>query len=312
MSPIFYSKFIWADWLLDQPLRRCSPEARGLWIDMLALSVRSEPVGVLADGGTVLGVSDIARAAGLRKPTAERLIAELERNNVFSRDDRGAIYSRRVVREHRARQSNKANGTRGGNPQLTAKTAPAPDNPHKLEVKSQESGVKETKAKEPEATQQQRAAPVASPQPTAPLLRAVEVMGTTIDALHRKMAWMAFDYTFANWLEEGCDAERDVWPTIAALSGKLGKIPSSPAYFTEAVREARDRRRGQGAPQHRTLGAPYLASTATIPRTGTVAHIDPQLEADRRDAFARDGVWSSAWGPKPEAAKAAESVEKRE
>jgi IclR helix-turn-helix domain len=288
MSPIFYSKFIWADWLLDQPLRRCSPEARGLWIDMLALSVRSEPVGVLADGGTVLGVSDIARAAGLRKPTAERLIAELERNNVFSRDDRGAIYSRRVVREHRTRQSNKANGARGGNPQLTAKTAPAPDNPHKLEVKSQESEVTE-----PKVTEQHR----------APLLRAVEVMGTTIDALHRKMAWMAFDYTFANWLEEGCDAERDVWPTIAALSAKLGKIPASPAYFTDAVREARDRRRGQGAPRHRTLGAPYLASTATIPRTGTVAHIDPQLEADRRDAFARDGVWSTAWGPKPDAPK---------
>lgn len=287
MSPIFYSKFIWADWLLDQPLRRCSPEARGLWIDMLALSVRSEPVGVLADGGTVLGVSDIARAAGLRKPTAERLIAELERNNVFSRDDRGAIYSRRVVREHRARQSNKANGARGGNPQISAKNAPAPVNPHKLEVKSQEPEAKESKA-----TEQQ-----------APLLRAVEVMGTTIDALHRKTAWMAFDYTFANWLEEGCDAERDVWPTIAALTAKLGKIPSSPAYFAGAVRDARDRRRGQGAPQHRTLGAPYLASTATIPRTGTVARIDPQLEADRRDAFARDGVWSSAWGPKPDAAK---------
>ncbi len=296
MSPIFYSKFIWADWLLDQPLRRCSPEARGLWIDMLALSVRSEPVGVLADGGTVLGVSDIARAAGLRKPTAERLIAELERNNVFSRDDRGTIYSRRVVREHRARQTNKANGTRGGNPQLTAKNAPVADNPHKLEVKSQESGVKESKAKEPEATQQQR----------APLLRAVEVMGTTIDALHRKMAWMAFDYTFANWLEEGSDPERDVWPTIAALTKKLGRVPASPVYFTEAIRESRDRRRSF-APQHRTLGAPYLASTATIPRTGAVAHIDPQLEADRRDAFARDGVWSSAWGPKPEAAKTVES-----
>lgn len=296
MSPIFYSKFIWADWLLDQPLRRCSPEARGLWIDMLALSVRSEPVGVLADGGTVLGVSDIARAAGLRKPTAERLIAELERNNVFSRDDRGAIYSRRVVREHRARQCNKANGTRGGNPQISAKNAPAPVNPHKLGVKSQESEVKESEVTESKATEQQ-----------APLLRAVEVMGTTIDALHRKMAWMAFDYTFANWLEEGCDAERDVWPTIAALTKKLGRVPASPVYFTEAIRESRDRRRSF-APQHRTLGAPYLASTATIPRTGTVARIDPQLEADRRDAFARDGVWSSAWGPKPDVpAKTVES-----
>jgi hypothetical protein len=289
MTRIFFSKFIWADWLLDQPLRRCSPEARGLWLDMLALSVRSEPVGVLADGDTALTAIDIARAAGMRKPTAERLIAELERNNVFSRDDRGRIFSRRLVREHRTRQSNKANGARGGNPQLTAKNDAAADNPHKLEVKSQESAV---------TTHAAAAAPCAAPpaSPGAPLIRAAELMGTTLDALHRKYAWSVFGDTFATWVQEGCDPERDIWPTLRAIAAKRqGKIPASPAYFTPAVREARDKHlAGAHAPNH-TIGAPYLASSALSP----AAFVTAEHWAERVRVFEAHGHWSRRWGPKP-------------
>jgi hypothetical protein len=284
---IFYSKFIWADWLLDHAVRRCSPAARALWIDMLAVSVRSEPVGVLSDGDVALTPADIARVGGMSKNTALRLIAELESNGVFSRDAQGRIYSRRVVREHRARLNNKANGARGGNPQLAAGNNAAPDNPHKLEVKSQES----------EATSQQspdRAAPSASP--VAPLLRAVEAMGTTLDALHRKPAWSVFGDTFATWLEEGADAERDVWPTIAKLTARRRKPPASPAYFTEAVREARDKRRDGTTPAPRTLGAPYLASTAHT----RAPWVSPEEQADRLAVFKTHGLWAKRWGPKPE------------
>jgi hypothetical protein len=277
MTAIFYSKFIWADWLLDHAVRRCSPAARALWLDMLAVSVRSEPVGVLSDGGAALTPADIARAAGMRKATALRLIAELERNGVFSRDAQGRIYSRRIVREHRARLTNKANGARGGNPRLAAGNGPAPDNPHKLGVRSQES----------EATSQQsrsgRAAPVASQ--IAPLLRAVEAMGTTLDVLHRKPAWALFADTFATWLEEGADAERDVWPTIAKLAARRRKPPASPAYFTEAIREARDGRRDGGTP----------AAAAEENR----AWVSPEEQAGRLEVFKTHGLWAKRWGPKP-------------
>lgn len=288
MTTIFYSKFIWADWLLDQALRRCSPEARGLWLDMLALSVRSEPVGVLADGDTPLTAADIARAAGVRKDRAARVIAELETNGVFSRDDRGRIFSRRIVREHLARQRNKANGSCGGNPQLSAKDGEKPDNPHKLEVKSQESEVT--------SQQSSRAAPSASPQ--APLIRAAEAMGTTLDALHRKPSWLVFGHTFQTWVEEGCDGERDIWPTLARLAAKRqGKIPASPAYFTPAVHEARDKRRAAGAyasPAH-AIGAPYLVSSALSP----AAFVTAEHWAQRARVFHAQGLWSRRWGPKP-------------
>lgn len=282
MTTIFYSKFIWADWLLDQALRRCSPAARALWIDMLALSVRAEPVGVLADGNAELTAADVARAAGMNKKSAARLIGELERNGVFSRDERGRIYSRRLVREHRARQCNKANGSRGGNPQLAAKNAAAPVNPLKLEVKSQES----------EATSQQleprRAAPAASQ--VAPIVRAAEAMGTSLDAFHKKPAWLAFGYTFATWVQDGCDAERDVWPVLSALSAKLGAIPQSPAYFGDAVREARDRRLGVAAKP-----APAPSQGAPV----AAAWVSPERRADRLAAYGETGHWPAHWGEKP-------------
>lgn len=306
---IFFAKFIWADWLLDHALRRCSPEARGLWMDMLALSVRSEPVGVLADGHATLMPADIARLVGMRKESVARLIGELERNGVFSRDEHGRIYSRRIVREHGARRVNKANGARGGNPQLAAKNASAPDNPHKLEVKSQESEVTSQQSPRDAAAPQDPAAPPGTAAPVTPspqpgqrrtqLPRAVAAMGTTMDAIYRKMGWMAFDDTFANWLEQGCDAERDIWPTIAALTAKRGAVPASPNYFAGAIREARDRRTAFALPKPLTLGAPYLASTAIV---APPAFVDPQTLADRRAVFERTGVWSTHWGPKPERA----------
>ncbi|MFM9863594.1 MAG: hypothetical protein ACKVRO_08300 [Micropepsaceae bacterium] len=278
-ATIYYSKFIWADWLLDHAVRRCSPAARALWLDMLALSVRSEPVGVMADGGTALTVSDFARAAGMRNAQARRLLAELENNGVFSRDERERIYSRRIVREHRMRLSNKANAARGGNPWLSAKNASGPDIPPKTPVKSQESQVTSQQS-EPD-----RAAPVAS-LPMAPILRAAQAMGTTLEALHRKLSWSIFDYTFQLWVEEGCDPERDIWPTIGALTAKRRGVPESPAYFAEAVREARDRRlEGKAAPRVLNAPAPWVS---------------PEDQASRLKTFGETGIWPRSWGPKPD------------
>ena len=123
-------------------------------------------------------------------------------------------------------------------------------------------------------------------------------MGTTLDALHRKPSWMVFGDTFATWLEEGCDAERDVWPTLRArVLKRQGKVPASPAYFTEAVREARDKRRdaGDGAPCAHTIGAPYLASSALSP----AAFVTQEQWAERARMFETAGLWSRRWGPKP-------------
>lgn len=289
MTRMTWSKFFWDDVLRDHNLQRCTYTARGFWLHLKALSVQAEPMGYLAEGDVPMTSSDIARLSQLDKRSVERLLRELEAAGVFSRDQRGIIYCRRIVRENAARIRNKINGSAGGNPQLTAKNIEGPDKPYKLKDK-------ELSASRPAPPAGGgSAAPPASP--VAPILRAAEAMGTTLDALHRKPSWMVFGHTFATWVEEGCDAERDVWPTLRALTLKRrGNPPESPAYFTAAVREARDRRReGVPATASRTIGAPYLASTALSP----AAFVTDEQWAERARMFEDHGLWSRRWGPKP-------------
>jgi hypothetical protein len=283
MTRMTWSKFFWDDVLRDHNLQRCTFTARGFWLHLKALSVQAEPMGYLAEGDVPMTTSDIARLSQLDKRSVERLLRELEAAGVFSRDARGTIYCRRIVRENAARLRNKINGSAGGNPQLTAKSSERPDNPYKLKANQQS-------ANEPP---QDEAAPPASP--VAPIIRAAEAMGTTLEALHRKTSWGVFGDTFATWLEEGCDAERDIWPTLARLVAKRRKIPASPAYFTEAVREARDKRRDGAAPSAHTIGAPYLASSALV----APAFVTAEQWADRVRMFHTHGLWSRRWGPKP-------------
>ena len=240
------------------------PTARGVWIDMLCIAAQHEPFGYLCVNGESLSPSDIARIAGVGEGEAVSLMAELERNGVFSRDRRGRIFSRRMLRDAEKRALASKNGAKGGNPSLSKQKKIArgvkggvnpPDNP---------------RSQSPDSISQ-----ASSVQ--APLLRACQVMGIELETLRRKPAWMMFGDFFAELVRLGCDAERDIWPTIARVAAR-GVVPSSPAYFKAAILEARDAHGGGVA---------------------AVARTSPQVLAERMEAFARDGVWSSKWGERP-------------
>ena len=137
-------QFYPGDWLKDPALRSVSPAARGLWIDLLCLMSESEPRGYLQDAnGQPLGHVQIARMTGCPPQTVKRLLEELAVSGVFSiqkvsedsgvfdqilsSQTRGVLYSRRMVRDERIRQQNRANGVKGGNPALSKSDNP-PDN----------------------------------------------------------------------------------------------------------------------------------------------------------------------------------------
>lgn len=94
-----WSKFFWDDWDSDPGLRLCSLAAQGLWMRMLCICARHEPKGYLAIQDQALTVDHIARLAGVSETDAASMIAELDRFGVFSRDRKGRIYSRRMVRD---------------------------------------------------------------------------------------------------------------------------------------------------------------------------------------------------------------------
>ena len=113
-----WSKFYWADWSRDAGLRACSYAAKGLWMDMLCQMDASPERGFLIVGNRAATPHEIARIVGGERRTVDRLLNELEANGVFSRDDRNAIFSRRMTRECDISRRNIANGKLGGNPVL--------------------------------------------------------------------------------------------------------------------------------------------------------------------------------------------------
>lgn len=279
MTATIWSKFFWADWLSDRQLRRCSPAARALWMDMLCLAAQSDPIGYLAEGEDGLDIEEIKRVTGLSKRTAQRLLGELERHNVFSRDPNGRIYSRRMVRDAADIERARCNGSKGGNPNLIKGARPPRVNPPV--------GPRDI-PQSPEARVQAPAdAPPGGPAVTQPLLeRVAEALRTPLERLLKKPAWLVFGDMVADLRADGCDEERDLWPTIRRLAQRLKEPPASPAYFRDAILEARDHR---------------LAEATT--------HAGAQEQADRLAIFHAEGVWSSKWGPRPETVSEARSGE---
>jgi len=87
-------------------------------MDMLCQMDASHERGFLLVGNRAATPHEIARIVGGERRTVERLLKELEANGVFSRDDRNAIFSRRMTRECDISRRNAANGKLGGNPVL--------------------------------------------------------------------------------------------------------------------------------------------------------------------------------------------------
>lgn len=131
-------KFYPADWRADAMLRLCSIAARGLWTEMMCIMHDAERYGSLLVNGRRIDKKQLAGLAGVSEKECTALLIELEGNGVFSRDDDGTIYSRRMRRDFEKAIKDKENGRGGGNPKL------------KGGVNPQDKG--EDKAQKPDAT----------------------------------------------------------------------------------------------------------------------------------------------------------------
>ncbi len=109
-----WAKFFWSDWEADKELRICSLAAQGLWMRMLCICAEADPVGFLFVSGRPVSTDALASLVGKPSDQIAELVTELENNRVFSRDRHGNIYSRRMVKEEKARKTNKKNGSVGG------------------------------------------------------------------------------------------------------------------------------------------------------------------------------------------------------
>lgn len=116
MAGAAWGKWYWSDWRGDPGLRMCSAATRGIWMDMLCLM--AEAGGYLLVNDKAPSTQALARSFGATIEEVETALAELEEHGVFSRDRRGVIYSRKMVRGEIKASRARENGKKGGNPNL--------------------------------------------------------------------------------------------------------------------------------------------------------------------------------------------------
>jgi hypothetical protein len=109
-----WSRWYWNDWDGDEQLKLCSLAAQGLWMRMLSIAARAEPIGYVAVKSRPCSPEDIATLTGSRIEEVELLLLELRERGVFSVARSGAIYNRRMVDDEKKRQKLRENGSAGG------------------------------------------------------------------------------------------------------------------------------------------------------------------------------------------------------
>ncbi len=102
----------------DVAFQSCSFEARALWREMLDLMHDGEPYGHLTAGGVPMNTATLARLVGCPVKKVTAWMTELDDRKVFSRNDVGVIFSRRMVKDEHIRNTRAEAGKKGGNPQL--------------------------------------------------------------------------------------------------------------------------------------------------------------------------------------------------
>lgn len=105
-------------------LRLCTLSSQGLWVLLLCYMHEGEPYGYLVLNGLVVDEKDLPSLVGKAADEVLPAWQELKDKRVVEWDpNRGAWYSRRMVRDEAARMVRAEAGKMGGNPALTGKTS---------------------------------------------------------------------------------------------------------------------------------------------------------------------------------------------
>jgi hypothetical protein len=232
-------QFYPGDWLNDAALRMCSVGARGLWIEMLCLMHQGSDYGVLKVNHTPILQVNLARISGATLPDVEGWVVELETAGVFSRDESGCIFSRRMIRDEEVRAARAAGGKLGGNPALKgSKKVASKDNlPANLQPTPSSSSSSSSSSKE---RARKRAASPITPDDVEPQTwcdwldlrkkKRAPVTATVVDSARAEAikAQMSLDAFLRAWCFRGSQGLQAEWlkpEERARFGGASGETP---------------------------------------------------------------------------------------
>ena len=249
-----WSKFWWQDYERDPVLRSCSLASQGLWMRMLCFMHEGEPYGHLTMNGKPPTPARLAAMIG--KPPKEVIacLAELNEAGVFSINDGGVMFSRRLVRDKTASDAGRAFGVTGGNPSLKAgdngnSNPPPNDGGLTPPLNIQEEEEKKEK-KEPPVCPPIAAAPAAPSPPHR------EHRGTRLPD-----DWQPTERDRAYAIQHGLNPDavaanfRDYWHAKPGKDGLSAKWPSTWQRWCRTDAERRSRSSGRQTPSEAVTAA---------------------------------------------------------
>ncbi|MCK1274136.1 hypothetical protein IVB46_02630 [Bradyrhizobium sp. 61] len=256
-------KFYPSDWRSEPTLRLCSIAARGLWAEMMCVMHDAEPYGSLLVNGRRIDKKQLAGLAAITEKDCTTLLMELEGNGVFSRDDDGTIYSRRMRRDHAKAIKDKENGKGGGNPGLKGKVKGGVNPPDKGEDKAQK----------PEARIDVADDARANPNPSFDLAERLLVIAGH-DRSFWPPGWCGAPNRIATWLAQGWKPEIIIAAVTSAAARKRGPPANSVQFFENAIAEEHARQAAP-LPQVEIRDAPTLTVTRHgKPKSAVIQAID--------------------------------------
>ena len=107
-----------------------------------------------------------------------------------------------------------------------------------------------------------------------PIDRLAKALRLDMAKLQRLPKFSTFPGLMAEWVEKGCDPDKDIWPTIERIAKGRSDI-ASPRFFEQAILEARDTR---------------LASQPS----------DRERWETRVASYRSHKFWAPQWGPPPD------------
>jgi hypothetical protein len=117
--------FFVQDYMADEAVKSVSLAAQGLWVRMLCLMHRSPRRGILLKpSGEQPDSKWLASQIGASEPEVAELLKELESEKVFSRNENGSIYNRRMRKEALVSERKAKAGRLGGLAKAKQKNTP--------------------------------------------------------------------------------------------------------------------------------------------------------------------------------------------
>jgi hypothetical protein len=231
-------KFYPNDWRGEPRLRMCSLAARGLWIDLMSYMHEGEPYGHLTINGAAPNMAALVSLIGRPSKEVEKALAELEAQCVFSRTDRGVIFSRRMVRDEQRAIADRDNGRLGGNPKLATSRRREVNPLDKGPDKTQTPDARSQSLDKEQGGGSARARPLVSPEATKLADELAEICGHGTDPKAFPPAWHGAPMRVQTWLDSGWHPEIIAAAVREAVAKKRDGPVENVAYFEKPIARA--------------------------------------------------------------------------